>query len=163
MRISALGLVLAAAVLVSGCDSGGDEPTTTQAAKDVSAWMDELETTLTHGIQPLQPWQTSADGSKDQKSGCDDGKARRTYAATVDVPASGTPPDPDNAEALLRGQLLTAAWDPSTSSNNDVSGTISAKRAKGDATGTKLTVDFSPVTGGWHYDLSARTACLPTE
>lgn len=163
MRISALGLVLAAALLVSGCDSGGDEPTTSQAGKDVSAWMDELESTVTDGLEPLQPWQATADGSKDEKSGCDDGHARRSYAATVDVPASGTPPDPDNAEALLTGQLLDAAWDPTTSSNNDETGTVSAKRSKADATGTKLTVDFSPVAGGWHYELTARTACLPTE
>jgi len=31
------------------------------------------------------------------------------------------------------------------------------------ASGTKLSVEYSPVDGGWHYVVTARTACLPTE
>lgn len=166
MRLRALSLLLlAAALLFSGCDSDGDGPTTTQAEKNVSAWMDEVETALTDGLEPLSAWQTTDDGSKDRKSGCDDGKARRTYAATVDVPAQGDPPDPDNAEALVWGQLIDVGWDPSASNDDEdaVTGAVSAKRTNADTTGTKLSVDYSPVDGGWHYVVTARTACLPTE
>ncbi len=166
MRLRALApALLAAVLLLAGCDSDGDAPTTTQAAKDMLAWMDDVETQMTHGLEPLRAWQVTNNGSKDSKSGCDDGRARRTYAATVDVPAQGTPPDPDNAEALIVGQLIDMGWDPSASNDDEdaVSGAVSAKRTKSDATGTKLTIDYSPVAGGWHYIVTARTACLPAE
>ena len=165
MQLRALGpVLLAAALLVSGCDSNGDDPTTAQAAKDVSAWMEELETMLTDGIEPLRPWQTTDDGSRDHKSGCEDGRASRTYVATLDVPSRSTTLDPDNREALLMGQLIRTGWDPSgTDDDDDTSGSVSASRTKDDPTGTKLTIRFSPVNGGWHYDVTARTACLPTD
>ena len=166
MRLRALSLLLlAAALLLSGCDSDGDDPTTTQAAKNVSAWMDEVETALTDGLEPLRAWQTTDDGSKDRKSGCDDGKARRTYAATVDVPAQGDPARSRQRRGSGLGTATNAGWDPSASNDDEdaVTGAVSAKRTKADATGTKLTVDYSPVDGGWHYVVTARTACLPTE
>ena len=145
---SAFGpVLLAAALLVSGCDSGGDDPTTTQAAKDVSAWMDELETRLTDGIEPLRAWQTTDDGSKDHRSGCDDGKARRTYVAVLDVPAAVTTLDADNREALLMGQLLDAAWEPSGIERrqrrlwNRIGVPDQGRRRPA----RKLTISFSPV------------------
>lgn len=163
MRSRVLGPALACtALLVTGCSSGEEEPTTAQAAEKVTSWMTPLEPRLTKSLETLQPWEATADASKDQESDCEDGRARRTYTATLDVSDATVPPDADNREVLLVGQLGREGWELSSSSNDDTSGTVTVKRAKADPTGTKLSVDFAPVDGGWRYAVTARTACLPT-
>ena len=116
-------------LLVSGCASGGDDPSTTQAAKDVSAWMDELGTTLAQGVEPLRAWQATDDGSKDRKSGCEDGRARKDVRHHAGRPGQQGPPDAALAGHASRGssRLRPAGTVPK---NTGTSGKLSATRMK---------------------------------
>ena len=156
-RILGPALVL---LLATAC-GGADAPTPAEAGSRLTGWMDTLSAGLTDGVEPLQPWQPGDDGSTEDTDGCGKQQVRRSYTATVDVPDTQDP-DLGNRANLLAGQLTQAGWDTTLPTTGSEQGSVSARRKGEDDTGTKLAIEFSPVPGGWHYVVTAKTSCLET-
>ena len=148
-------------LLATAC-GGGNAPTPQEAGTRLSSWMETLSQGLTDGIEPLQPWRPTEDGSTEDTDGCGKQQVRRSYVATLDVPDTRDP-DPGNRANLLAGQLTQAGWDTTVPATRSEQGSVSARRTGEDDTGTKLAIQFSPVSGGWHYVVTAKTSCLETD
>lgn len=149
----------AGVLLLTGC--GDDRPTSGEGAKSLVTAMTDARDQLQRGVDPLAAWHADEAGTKDVASGCDDGDARRTYMATLDVPDSQRPDAASHALQVV-GQLGAAGWDAKVGERSGSTATLTATRSKRDGAGSSLTLVLTPVQGGWHYALSARTACLPT-
>jgi hypothetical protein len=148
---------LAVLALVSGCAS--DAPDSAAAGTKLADWMAELPGALDSGVEPLEPWTPAEQADRDQPSGCEDGEARRTYAATVTVPTQAR--DAGNRGTLVAGQLGQRGWEVEFPlAISEAGGTVEARREGEDPTGTRLRLAFTAVGGGWRYAVTARTACL---
>jgi hypothetical protein len=149
----------AGVLLLAGCGDG--RPTASAGGTKLATSMTHTKDQLEQGVQPLVAWRTGATAGKDVSTGCDKDEARRTYSATLDVPDSQRPDAATHALEVV-GQLLTVGWDAKVAQRSSSSATLTATRTTKDGTGSKLQLVLTPVKGGWHYALDARTACLPT-
>ncbi|WP_182526538.1 hypothetical protein [Nocardioides dongkuii] len=135
-------------------------------APDLAEWGGALRDELTDGEEPLEDWRVTDDGTEDDADGCDDGEARRTYAATIDL---GFPRDDDADTPVnrLTGRLSSLGWELSDSVSEPNSGSVTVTRDEDedDPSGTRLTLEaeLSRVPGGWHHEVTVRTDCLPTD
>jgi hypothetical protein len=159
LRRSALLPALALALLLTGC-GGDDRPTTAEAGKKLAAWGADLEEPLTGGLSATQPWTVTGKPTTDAKGGCSGDEARRLFTATLAVDGDGSN-DAGLESTRLTGALGRTGWDVGLPGDSG-SSSVEATRTGEDATGAKLEVTFAPAGGGWSYEVSLRSACLPT-
>ena len=152
-------VALGALVLLASACGGPEVPSPRVAGQRLAGWMELLSRGLTDGVRPTQPWTPTADGTDETTDGCGRKTVRRAYAATVEVPASST--DAGARGDLVVGALDQLGWDATAPRVREDGGVLSAMRAGRDATRTKMALEYTAVPGGWRYEVTAKTACLP--
>lgn len=154
-----VGLVVGA-TLVAGC-GGDDRPSTSDAGKQVASWGADLEEPVLGGLGATQPWTVAEDAAKDVRGACPEDEARRRFAATASVKGDGST-DADLESTRLTGALERVGWDAELPGSVTSANSVTASRRGEDATGAKVEVTFAPAEGGWSYQVTLRTACLPS-
>lgn len=167
-RSGTLGILAAVSfALLAGCGSDdgatGDEVTTAEAETRLTEWTGQLPEALADR-DVLTPWKVEQEVAVDETASCPDGEAQLRYAASVEVvDTSVRDEDDDEAQATrVTGQLLGYGWDTPPPEEGVEPVVQRATREDDDPTGTELAIEITPVPRGWHYDITAHTACLPT-
>ena len=157
--VAAVGAAVAA-LGVSAC-GGGDEITSQETGKRLSAQMDALRETLTGSAELAEPWSSAT--REVEGLSCGKGEARWLYLASFET--RGPTTDGDGPTSLTVGRLDQAGWktDLGVGDLDDHPvALVPAYRTDKNPAGTTLDVTIQRGSAGWHYVVSARTTCHST-
>jgi hypothetical protein len=162
VRMVLAGLTCGALVTTGACGlaNGDDGPTAaeagTQLAKDARSLLDQVQDI--HNL--TQPYSVTEDASNDVS--CGQGKAKRAFVATTQVPAEGNLDNRLDRETTRAIGGLPMAYKVTDRSNvDDLSGRRVVMRNEDLA--VTVTVRLTPTGSNVTYDVRGETDCLSTK